>query len=91
MQVGSIQNSSASLASSTTKVSGFAYYDPRDTNKDGIVSPAELSAYALTHPEPKVPAQLATTAHKAALNQYTQRGSLNAWGPATPGFFDMYG
>lgn len=41
----------ASQASQTAQASQAAYFDPADTNQDGVVSPAEALAYALAHPE----------------------------------------
>jgi hypothetical protein len=58
MQVGSIQAKTTSLIIQPAKTANRGYYDPADTNKDGIVSAAEALAYALTHPQ--------LNAHKAA-------------------------
>jgi len=49
MAIGGIQGSSMGAASIPGKVSS-AYVDPKDTNQDGFVSPAEARAYALKHP-----------------------------------------
>lgn len=43
--------SPAPPASQAAQASQAAYYDPADTNQDGVVSPAEALAYALAHPE----------------------------------------
>lgn len=51
MQVGGVQTSSTTLAASSAKRSGFAYYDPKDINQDGVVSSVELLTYSLRHPE----------------------------------------
>ena len=52
MQVGSVQSGPGSLVIQTAKAakSNFAYYDPADTNHDGVVSAAEELAYSLSHP-----------------------------------------
>jgi hypothetical protein len=44
MSVGSISGASTSVQAST---------DPRDLNKDGKVSQAEIEAYERAHPKPK--------------------------------------
>ena len=93
MQINSIQNTSASLASATTKTSKFAYYDPRDTNQDGVVSPAEIFAYDLKHPDLSKTAnntQTSAAAHQTPLIQYTQKGALNAGGKTANSLFDVY-
>jgi hypothetical protein len=88
MQVGGIQGNSIGLASAVSKASSVAYYDPKDTNQDGVVSIAEELAYALKHPESV--AQTAATANSSSLNQYRQNGSLNTFGNTTNSMFDLY-
>ena len=58
MQVGSIQAKTTNLIMQPAKKVDRGYYDPADTNKDGVVSGAEALAYSLTHPQ--------FSAHKAA-------------------------
>jgi hypothetical protein len=74
MEVGGIQGGSTGLASALSMFSNISY-DPRDTNQDGIVSPAEDYTYYLMHPELETKDSLATP-----LDQYTQNGALNALG-----------
>ncbi len=50
MAITAIQSSSGSLALGSGKARAAASYDSRDTNRDGIVSPAEALAYDLRHP-----------------------------------------
>lgn len=76
MQIGSVQ-SSVHAGSSPLKAAGLGgtsaktvvYVDPRDTNQDGIVSPAEITAYELKHPN----LNPARAAH-ATLPGYTHQG-----------------
>ena len=49
MQISSIQGSTASPASSRPRVSSMAYFDPKDANQDGIISPMEVYTYSLDH------------------------------------------
>ncbi len=70
MAVGAIQGGPAALAT-VPKVSN-TYFDPKDTNQDGIVSASEELAYALQHPE--------QSADATPLIQYTQSGALNTAG-----------
>ena len=58
MQIGSVQAKTSSLIVQPAKTANRGYYDPADTNKDGVVSAAEALAYSLTHPQ--------FNAHKAA-------------------------
>ena len=81
MQVGGVQNGSTGLASAVSKVS-ITYFDPRDTNQDGIVSAAEELAYSLQHPE--------MTAQIAPINQYTQIGTLSAVGQTSNSSLNLY-
>ncbi len=79
MAVGAIQGGSAALAA-VPKVSNI-YFDPKDTNQDGIVSASEELAYALQHPE--------QSAETAPLTQYTQSGALNAAGQSSGGALNL--
>lgn len=79
MAVGAIQGGSAALAT-VPKVSN-TYFDPKDTNQDGIVSASEELAYALQHPE--------QGAETTPLTQYTQSGVLNTAGPTSSGAMDL--
>ncbi|MFZ1375512.1 MAG: hypothetical protein WAS25_02850 [Geothrix sp.] len=51
MAITAIQSSSASLAVGSGRARAAASYDSRDTNQDGVVSPAEALAYDLRHPK----------------------------------------
>ena len=78
MQIGAIQGSSAAQllqtpTTTTTKASALAYYDPADTNQDGVVSAAERLAYDLNHPNLTT---LATATTQPVATGYTQRGTL---------------
>lgn len=99
MQVGSVQAKTTNLlpqSAQPARTSSFAYYDPADTNKDGIVSGAEALAYSLAHPQLGAhkaassasthPAQ-ASTVHPPAA--YTQRATLNATSPFQHGLLDL--
>jgi len=79
MQVGAIQGGSTALGA-VSKVSN-TYFDPKDTNQDGIVSTSEELAYALQHPE--------QSAEATPLTQYTQSGALNAGGQANGGSLNL--
>jgi hypothetical protein len=72
MQVGSVQAKTTSLIVQPAKKAARGYYDPADTNKDGVVSATEAMAYALTHPQ--------FGAHKAASSQKAQTSAIH---PAT--------
>ena len=88
MQIGAIQSRSAGLGAAVSKASNAVYFDPMDTNRDGVVSPAEEFAYTLTHPkwEPKS----SSTASSSPLNHYTQSGGLKAAGKSIRSQFDVY-
>jgi len=79
MQVGAIQGGSTALAA-VSKVSN-TYFDPKDTNQDGIVSASEELAYALQHPE--------QSTEESSLTQYTQSGALNAGGQTNGGSLNL--
>ena len=72
------QNRSSGATSSAAKTSGFTYHDRRDTNQDGIVSPAENLAYSLRHPNPLNRTTLLNpAASSSGAAQYSQKGALN--------------
>ncbi len=79
MAIGAIQGGTAALAT-VPKVPN-AYFDPKDTNQDGVVSASEELAYALQHPEQAVEA--------TPMAQYTQNGAVNAGGPAPGGALNL--
>ena len=81
MQVGGIQSGSAALATAVSKVS-TGYFDPKDTNQDGVVSAAEELAYSLEHPE--------LAAQASSLSQYTQSGTLSAGTQGASSSFSLY-
>lgn len=99
MNIGSIQSSTLNTAFSAAKASALAYHDPRDTNKDGVVSPAEDLAYSHKHPEVAALKRLRTVQDASvsletsnpSLNHYTQSGNLNdASGKVASNLFDGY-
>ncbi|HWQ10872.1 MAG TPA: hypothetical protein VN436_17245 [Holophaga sp.] len=71
MQISGVQGVSSQLV---TKASGTTSYDPRDTNKDGIVSATEAQVYAWQHP-----AQSSGT-DTTSTTQYNAAGSMNTSG-----------
>lgn len=79
MAIGPIQGGAAALA--TVPKVPSAYFDPKDTNQDGIVSASEELAYALQHPEQSVEA--------TAMTQYTQSGAVSAVGPTSGGAMNL--
>lgn len=94
MAIGGIQ-SSLIHAAPAVKVSS-AYLDPRDTNQDGFVSPAEARAYALKHPFAdalsRMKAELASAPKPAVVhaNPYDGKGGL-AKGWSGGQWVDTYG
>ncbi|HJW72525.1 MAG TPA: hypothetical protein VJ486_06675 [Geothrix sp.] len=68
----SIPNLYAPL-STTSKKRPTTSYDPADINQDGVVSPAELLAYELSHP-----ATANRDRSRSVAPSYTQRGGLQA-------------
>jgi hypothetical protein len=93
VQVGSIQGAQNPFQNQRLQPAGTSnararavYTDPRDTNQDGIVSPAEALAYALKHPE------LAPAKHtQAATPQpYTAKGTLDQ-APRSNALLDLNG
>jgi hypothetical protein len=98
MQIGSIQGGSANLTiqqaqpAKAAKASPLAYYDPADTNQDGVVSAAEALAYSLEHPELAIlkAANAASTNGAGNLSaQYTQNGTVNPAAQTRNGFLDL--
>ncbi|HEX7554827.1 MAG TPA: hypothetical protein VF378_14830 [Geothrix sp.] len=96
MQVGSVQAETTNLIVQPAKTANRGYYDPADTNKDGVVSAAEALAYSLTHPQlgvhkaassaPTHTAQ-ASTVHPPAA--YTQRATMNRTSQFQHGLLDL--
>lgn len=98
MPVGSIQGIYPNPGLQPPKVvkpsSALTYYDPKDTNQDGIVSAAESLAYSLKHPEwdPVKSAnadltKAATTTHPA----YTAKGAQKQTSRSVLGILDLKG
>jgi hypothetical protein len=76
----------AGVAGTTKKM--LAYYDPRDTNQDGVVSPAESFNYDLLHPASNLFKPLGDSASNlfAPLKSrsssfYNPLGQVNPYGP----------
>jgi hypothetical protein len=94
MAIGGIQSTLIHTAPAA-KISS-AYLDPRDTNQDGFVSPAEARAYALKHPFAdalsRMKAELASAPKPviAQVNPYDGKGGL-ARGWSGGQWVDMYG
>jgi hypothetical protein len=72
------------------------YYDPADTNKDGVVSAAEAMAYALTHPQLSAHKAANAASTRAAQSStihpppaYTQRATTNKSTQAQHGLWDL--
>lgn len=93
MQVGSIQNA---LNSGLSSLNGFArtapriYTDPQDTNRDSIISPVEVEAYALKHFTLNQPLrQAATGSRLPTFADYTLKGLRNQVPEAVPGLLDL--
>jgi len=93
MAIGGIQNGL------TAKASAFAYFDARDLNRDGVVSPSELATYALRHPELKASKRQDQTqkttqnpwaAGNNSMPQYNKQGALGSGSKATSRLFDEY-
>jgi len=78
MQISGVQSGLASLASSVSKVSSSAYYDPRDLNQDGIVSAVEEQTYSLKHPGLDTLTTSSTTSSgTSSFTQYGMDGGLS--------------
>ncbi len=88
MQVGGIQSGSTGLVASIAKASGFAYYDPRDTNQDGVVSATESLAYSLRHPD--WGAQRTPASNQSQFERYAQNGILKDLGHTHSGLWNLY-
>ena len=88
MQIEGLQSRSTGLASVVSKASRAVYFDPMDTNRNGIVSPAEAFAYTLTHPQWE--AKTSSRENNASWNLYTRQGRASDLGRATQGLFDVY-
>lgn len=93
MQVGSVQAKTASLIVQPAKKADRGYYDPADTNKDGVVSAAETMAYALTHPQfgahKAVSSQKAQTSALHPATTYSQRATTNKAAQVQHGLLDL--
>lgn len=95
MAMGGIQSSLIRTTPSAVPVSS-AYYDPKDTNQDGFVSPAETRAYALKHPFAetlsRMQAERASAPKPAVVhsNPYDWKGGLTD-GRSGSQWLDTYG
>lgn len=89
MQVGSTQGGPVGMASAITKAPSAASYDPKDTNRDGVVSASEEMADLLKQPVVKIQESTAA-ANNLALGQYGQSGAMNASTNAASGLVDGY-
>ena len=96
MQIGSVQAKTTSLIVQPAKTTSRGYYDPADTNKDGLVSGAEALAYALTHPQ--LGAQRTTNAASThpsqgsavhSANPYSQNTTVTRRTSAQHGLLDL--
>jgi hypothetical protein len=100
MQIGSVQSGSLNLggqSSQASKVSSFAYYDPKDTNKDGVISATEELAYSQKHPEVEILKRLRTASThntqnsvNASFASYTTKGAKSTTSLAANGALDLY-
>ncbi|MDP2876779.1 MAG: hypothetical protein Q8O00_11385 [Holophaga sp.] len=93
MEVGGIQNSLSK------KVSAFGYFDARDLNRDGFVSPSEFTTYSLRHPElkPSNRSNLASNntpnrfaSENTSMQQYNKQGAFRQQTSSTSRYLDMY-
>lgn len=83
MQIGGIQGGSATAVTQSKSVT---YYDPKDTNQDGVVSFAEELAYSLQ----QVDTPSSSAASNPSLSQYGQSGALNMAGLTKASSVDTY-
>lgn len=86
MQVSSVQSGSTGSAAAVSKAKSAVYFDPKDTNQDGVVSFAEELAYSLKY----LDNQASSTTSSSSLSQYGQSGSLNASGLTTKSSVNTY-
>jgi len=77
MAIGAIQNGPPASVTAVSQATR-AYYDPMDTNQDGVVSASEELAYSLDHPEWGIRTSARTGT--PSLDQYAQSGV-----PSLPG------
>jgi hypothetical protein len=99
MQVGSVQSVLGTPGLQTPKVpilfATRGYYDPKDTNQDGVVTAAENLAYSLKHPELDLAKPSSPTFSKDSLPPvppaYSAKGSLNRNSQLNQGFLDLNG
>jgi hypothetical protein len=88
MQISGIPNTTSLLTSFTSKAPGYVYYDPRDTNRDGLVSASESMAYSLTHPN--WAALTAPRANASRFYAYNQHGAQTRSGEAPGSLWNRY-
>lgn len=95
MAIGSVQPNTTPLIVQPTKTANRGYYDPADTNKDGIVSAAESLAYSLTHPHLSAHKAANTASTRAQTSSvhpppaYTQRATTNRTASSQHGLLDL--
>jgi hypothetical protein len=96
MQIGSVQAKTTSLIVQPAKTANRGYYDPADTNKDGLVSAAEALAYSLTHPQLNARRAANTASNHPTQNStvhpppaYTQRATTNRTTQSQHGLLDL--
>jgi len=87
LAISGILGSSSSVALAVPKASSVAYYDPADTNQDGVVSAAEEIAYTLAHPEL---ATQTSPANASSLTQYNQNGAVSPLTASASGSLNLY-
>lgn len=51
MQIGGVQGASNNVAALASKAASSSYFDPKDTNQDGVVSALEELAYSQANPD----------------------------------------
>jgi hypothetical protein len=82
------QKSAASTSTASSAID--LYYDVRDTNKDGIVSPEEEISYALNHPGGTISSRVTNSKNTAQIStQYNQQGSLRVSDNTLPGLINI--
>ena len=86
MQIGGIQSGSTGLAPAASKVTRLGYYDPKDTNQDGVVSFLEELAYSLKH----LGSQTSALSNNSASSQYGQNGAPGVTGLTAASSVDTY-
>ncbi len=76
MAIGAIQGGAANPMATLAAAAKVTSFDPRDTNQDGVVSPAEELAWLLTHTNKPVPNT--PTPGDPTLAQYGASGTITA-------------